>query len=85
MGERDLAGEKRIVVRDVGIRVTCSVLKIDVHTGPELLDAERTRGPVDAQVLSGGTRIVRGEGWSRASLFVASACCAHHLDEPLLL
>src|SRR5512132_2952317 len=61
MGECDLASEKRIVARDVGIRVPCPMLELDVHAGPELLNVERARGPVDAELLADGTSVVRGE------------------------
>src|SRR5919204_55569 len=44
--QRDLAGEDRIVVGDVGLRVVAAVLELDVHTGAELLEIEAA--PVDA-------------------------------------
>jgi hypothetical protein len=63
MGECDLSGEERVVARDVGLRIACSMLKLDIHAGPELLDVEGARSPVDAELLANGTRIVRTEGW----------------------
>ena len=39
------------------------MLQLDVHADSELLDVERARSPVDAELLADGTRIVRGEGW----------------------
>jgi hypothetical protein len=37
------------------------VLELDVHAGSELLDVERARGPVDAELFADGTRLVCGE------------------------
>src|SRR6186997_578386 len=61
MGECDPAAEDRVVARHVGIRIPRPVLELDLHAGPELLDVERARGPVDAELLADGTRIVRRE------------------------
>jgi hypothetical protein len=44
--ERDLAGEDRVVVGHVRLRIVGSVLELDVHAGPELLEVEAT--PIDA-------------------------------------
>src|SRR5262249_35181476 len=44
--KRDLAGEDRVVMRDVGLRVVGAVLEFDVHAGAELVDVEAI--PVDA-------------------------------------
>jgi hypothetical protein len=48
--ERDLAGEDRIVVGHIGLRVVATVLELDVHAGAEELDVEQL--PVDADLVA---------------------------------
>src|SRR5919201_1166361 len=54
--QRDLAGEDRIVVGDVGLRVVAAVLELDVHTGAELLEIEAA--PVDADRVADAPRLL---------------------------
>src|SRR5262249_45620960 len=65
MRERDLAGDERVVVRDVGEQVVEAVLELDVHAAPELIDVERRRRPVDPDLLPDGPGLVLVEAACR--------------------
>jgi hypothetical protein len=55
MSERDLAGHDRIVTGHVGLRIVGTVLELDVHAEPELL--ERKAAPVDADLVADAPRL----------------------------
>lgn len=50
--KRDLPGDYRVVTCHVGRRIVRSVLELDIHSGPELLDVERRLLPVDTDPLA---------------------------------
>src|SRR5262249_61898131 len=60
---RDPAGDVRIVVRHVRPRIVAAVLELDVHPGPELVDVERRRLPVDSDLLADPTRLLGRKPW----------------------
>ena len=45
--ERDLAGDNRVILSNVGLPVVSSVLELDVHAGPELFKVEARRVHAD--------------------------------------
>src|SRR5213080_3595425 len=48
VSKRDLRGDRRVVVGDVGSRVVGPVLELDVHSDAKFLDVEGRRVPVYA-------------------------------------
>ena len=52
MGAGDLAGRDRIVVGHIRTEVVKSVLELDVHPAPKLVDVEPGRGPVDPDLFA---------------------------------
>src|SRR5437763_1577681 len=61
VGERDLAGDERVVVGDVGEEVVEPVLELDLHASPELVDVEWRARPVDPDLLPNRSRLVVAE------------------------
>src|SRR5205085_12141250 len=54
--ERDLPRDDRVVVGDVRLWIVASVLELDVHALPELLELEP--GPVDSDLVSDTARLL---------------------------
>src|SRR5512133_3994240 len=61
MRERDRAGEDRVVVRQVRLRIVAAVLVLDVHAHPDLLEIEAIS--VDSDRVSDAPRPV----WRRSA------------------
>src|SRR5262245_13653148 len=77
----DLSGQARIVVRDIGLGIVRAVLELDIESRPKLLDVERRRLPVDADVGTDALRLgLREVSTARTHeirlLFVVSASYA---------
>src|SRR6266540_7341739 len=61
MSEGDLPGHNWIVVGHVREQVVESVLELDLHASPKLLDIERRRRPVDADLFANLPRLLGRE------------------------
>src|SRR5262245_22264020 len=56
VGERDLAGHDRIIVRDIRLWIVRAVLELDIHSRAELLEIEPR--PVDADRVTDAARLL---------------------------
>ena len=61
VGQRDLAGDDRVVPADVGLRVPGPMLELHAEPHPELLEVAPQRLEVDPELDRKGTRLIGRE------------------------
>src|SRR5450756_114297 len=73
VGQRDLAGDDRVVPADVGLRVPGPMLELHAEPHPELLEVAPQRLEVDPELDRKGTRLKGSVSWIRGAGPVACA------------